>query len=71
MAVNSLAGSTDPIQRSVVTTKGDLIVRDSSLPTRLPAGTVDGGILKVNSATSTGLEWGTLDIETLTIAGAI
>lgn len=71
MAVNSLAGSTDPIQRSTVTTKGDLIVRDSSLPTRLAVGTVDGGILKVNAATSTGLEWGTLDIETLTIAGAL
>ncbi len=47
---------TSRIANSLVTTKGDLIVRDSSAPARLGVGT-NGQVLKANSATSTGLEW--------------
>jgi hypothetical protein len=46
------------VANSLITTKGDLIVRDASAPARLGVGT-NGQVLKANSATATGLEWGT------------
>lgn len=72
MAVNSLQGSTDPISKTIINAKGDIIAgtADNTID-RIAVGAIDGGILKINSSTTTGLEWGTLDIETLTIAGAI
>ena len=40
------------------TTKGDLIAFDSATNVRLPVGATNGQSLRVNSATSTGLEYG-------------
>ncbi len=40
------------------TTKGDIIVNNGSINTRLPVGVSNGQVLKVNSGASTGLEWG-------------
>ena len=41
---------------SPLTTKGDILVQNATVPTRLPTGT-NGQILSANSVTSTGLEW--------------
>ena len=47
------------IPKSLVTTKGDIIVATASAtPARLGAG-VNGYVLKANSSTATGLEWAT------------
>jgi hypothetical protein len=47
------------IQNSIVTAKGDIIAASAaSTPARLALGTT-GQVLKVNTATATGLEWGT------------
>lgn len=42
---------------SVMTTKGDIISRSSSVPTRLAVGT-NGQVLVADSTTTTGLKWG-------------
>ena len=58
------------IQNSIVTAKGDLIsATGSSTPSRLAVGT-NGQVLKANSATATGLEWGTASGGSLTSGGA-
>jgi hypothetical protein len=44
-------------QVSPATTKGDLLVRDSSVTTRLPVG-LDNQVLIADSASGTGLRWG-------------
>ena len=44
------------VANSLVTTKGDLIVRDSSAPARLGVGT-DGHILTADSAQTLGVKW--------------
>lgn len=47
----------DPaIKESLITTKGDLIVRSASLPVRLPVGS-NGQFLSANSSTTSGLQW--------------
>jgi len=52
--VSGGGGTTSPL-----TTKGDLYTFDGATDERLPVGT-NGQVLKANSATSTGLEWGDL-----------
>jgi hypothetical protein len=54
------ASDVGAVANSLVTAKGDLIVRDASAPARLAVGGTNGHVLKVNSATSTGLEWGSV-----------
>ena len=52
----------DSIARSIFDAKGDLIVGVSAdTPGKLPVGT-NGYVLKANSATATGLEWGQVDL---------
>lgn len=41
---------------NILTTKGDLPVRDSTTTVRFPVG-LDGYVLQANSATATGLDW--------------
>lgn len=52
----------DEFNRAVnlLTTKGDLLGFDGSLYQRVPAGTVDGQLLRKLVANGTGLEWNTL-----------
>ena len=50
------------VANSLVTNKGDLIAATgNATPARLAVGATNGHVLKVNSATSTGLEWGAVD----------
>jgi hypothetical protein len=49
-------GITDAIGSSTLTTKGDLLVRDGTAPTRLAVGT-DGFVLTADSAQGSGLKW--------------
>jgi len=57
------------IQNAIVDAKGDLIsATGSDTPARLAVGT-NGQVLKANSATATGLEWGSVSAATA-IAGA-
>jgi hypothetical protein len=64
LAIRTLGNAIDTTMatmtpKSTVTTKGDLIVATAaSTPSRLGVGT-NGQVLKANSATATGLEWGT------------
>lgn len=44
------------VSNSLVTTKGDLIVRDSSAPARLGVGT-NGHVLTADSAETLGVKW--------------
>lgn len=44
------------VPNSLVTTKGDLIVRDASAPARLGIGT-NGHVLTADSAETTGVKW--------------
>ena len=46
----------DRIAKSLLTTKGDIIVRNSTIPARLGVG-ANGYYLTANSAQATGLEW--------------
>lgn len=55
---------------SPLTTKGDLLSRDSTTHVRLPVGT-DGYVLKANSATASGLEWGSASINAGSISGVV
>lgn len=58
------------IQNSIVTAKGDLIsATGSGAPARLAVGT-NGQVLKANSATSTGLEWGSISSSAPASGGA-
>lgn len=50
---------------SPLTTKGDLITRGDATHVRLPAGS-DGQVLRVNSATASGLEWAAGNAGTVT-----
>jgi hypothetical protein len=45
---------------SPLTTKGDLLANDSTNDIRLAVGSTNGMVLRVNSATSSGLEWSAL-----------
>lgn len=61
------------VSNSLVTTKGDLIVRDSSAPARLGVGT-NGFVLTADSAETLGIKWaaptgGGADIDPLFLAG--
>lgn len=71
MAVNSLQGSTDPISKILVNAKGDIIAGTSDNNVDVLSLGTTGQVLKANSSTSTGLEWGDIDTEILVIAGAI
>ena len=49
------------VRNSLVTNKGDLVTATgNATPARLAVGATNGHVLKVNSATSTGLEWGSV-----------
>ena len=49
------------VRKALVTAKGDLIAATgNATPARLAVGATNGHVLKVNSATSTGLEWGSV-----------
>jgi hypothetical protein len=49
------------VANSLVTNKGDLVTATgNATPARLAVGATNGHVLKVNSATSTGLEWGSV-----------
>jgi hypothetical protein len=50
------AADVGAIANSLVTTKGDLIVRDASAPARLGVGT-NGHVLTADSAETTGVKW--------------
>jgi hypothetical protein len=52
------AWGTPPGAASPLTTKGDLYTRNATVDVALPVGGTNGWVLKVNSATTTGLEWG-------------
>jgi hypothetical protein len=53
--------TTGVVLNSLVTNKGDLIAATgNATPARLAVGATNGHVLKVNSATSTGLEWGSV-----------
>ena len=60
------------VANSLVTTKGDLIVRDSSAPARLGVGT-NGFVLTADSAQTLGVKWAAAasgaDIDPLFLAG--
>ena len=60
------------VSNSLVTTKGDLIVRDSSAPARLGVGT-NGFVLTADSAQTLGVKWAAAasgaDIDPLFLAG--
>lgn len=57
--VSQIPTVSDLIPASLVDVKGDLIVAsDNNTPARLPAGTTNGHVLKVNSGAPLGLEWG-------------
>lgn len=50
------------VPNSIVDAKGDLVTATAdNTPARLAVGTTNGHVLKVNSSTSTGLEWGAVD----------
>ena len=42
---------------TTLTTKGDLLTRDSSALARLPVGVTDGHVLTIDAAETTGLKW--------------
>jgi len=71
MAVNSLSGATDPINKGIVNAKGDIIAGTADNTIDVISLGTTGQVLKVNSSNSTGLEWGDIDTEILVIAGAI
>jgi hypothetical protein len=53
--------TTGVVLNSLVQNKGDLIAATgNATPARLAVGATNGHVLKVNSATSTGLEWGSV-----------
>lgn len=57
---NGVATADAAIAKAIVDAKGDLITATASdTPARLAVGT-NGQVLKVNSSTATGLEWGTI-----------
>ena len=60
------------VLNSLVTTKGDLIVRDSSAPARIGVGT-NGHVLTADSAETLGIKWAAAasgaDIDPLFLAG--
>lgn len=56
------------VSNSLVTTKGDLIVRDSSAPARLGVGT-DGHILTADSAQTLGVKWAAAPVSLPTQTG--
>lgn len=57
--VDQIPTLTDLIPASLLDAKGDLVVATANnTPSRLPVGTTDGHVLKVNSLAPTGLEWG-------------
>jgi len=66
------ASDVGAVANSLVTTKGDLIVRDASAPARLGVGT-NGFVLTADSAQTTGLKWAAAasgaDINPLFLAG--
>ena len=50
------------VPNSIVDAKGDLVTATAdNTPARLAVGTTNGHVLKVNSSTSTGLEWGAVE----------
>lgn len=50
------------VRNSLVDAKGDLITATAdNTPARLAVGATNGHVLKVNSSTATGLEWGAVD----------
>ena len=51
------------LAKSVFDAKGDIITATANdTPARLAVGSTNGHVLKVNSATATGLEWGAVSI---------
>jgi hypothetical protein len=67
------SASSGYVLNSLVTAKGDLIVRDASTPARLGVGT-NGHVLTADSAETTGIKWaaptgGGADIDPLFLAG--
>jgi hypothetical protein len=50
------AADVGAVANSLITTKGDLIVRDASAPARLGVGT-NGHVLTADSAETTGVKW--------------
>lgn len=71
MAVNSLQGATDPISKIIFDAKGDIIVGIADNTADILSAGANNQYLKINTSTSTGLEWVDLDVEILTIAGAL
>jgi hypothetical protein len=56
------AADVGAVSNALVDAKGDLITATAdNTPARLAVGATNGHVLKVNSATATGLEWGAVD----------
>ena len=67
------SASSSFVGKSLVTTKGDLIVRDTSAPARIGVGT-NGHVLTADSAETLGIKWaaaaaGAIVIDPLFLAG--
>ena len=58
MAINSIKGASDPLNKSLIEEKGAIAAGTGTTVEKLPVGT-NGQVLTANSATTTGLSWTT------------